>query len=56
MLKGWKTVLFNFGMLAVASPELLALIPPKYAVYASVIGNLILRAITTTPIGRAEPK
>jgi hypothetical protein len=49
-MKGWKTIAFNIGMLALASPEVLALIPPKAALYVSVFGNLILRAVTTTPM------
>ena len=55
-MKGFKTILFNIGVLALGSPELLALIPPKHAIYVSVFGNLILRAVTSTPIGRSEPK
>ena len=54
MLKGWKTVLFNLGMLTLGSPELIALLPPKAAIYITVGGNLLLRAITTTPIGRSQ--
>ena len=54
MLAGWKTVIFNFGMLALASPDLLSLFPPRAAIYVTVIGNLLLRAVTTTPIGRKE--
>ena len=54
MLKGWKTVLFNLCMLALGSPEVLSLIPPKVAIYVTVVGNLALRAITSTPIGRRE--
>ena len=54
MFKGWKTVVFNAAMLALASPDVLALIPAEVAVYVSVFGNIILRAITSTPIGRNE--
>ena len=56
MMKGFKTVLFNVGMLAIASPDLIALLPPKAAIYITVLGNLALRAVTTTPIGKGEPK
>ena len=53
-MKGWKTVLFNVGMMVVASPDILAMLPPRAAVYVGVIGNLVLRAVTTTPIGKGE--
>lgn len=53
-MKGWKTVAFNVAMLALASPDVLHLIPPHAAVYISVFGNIVLRAITTTPIGKPE--
>lgn len=53
-MKGWRTYAFNFAMLALASPEVLALIPPRWAIYISVVGNLILRSITNTPVGRSE--
>ena len=51
-MKGWRTVVFNVAVLALGSPDLLALIPQNIAVYVSVFGNLILRAITTTPLGK----
>lgn len=53
-MKGWKTIVFNLVTLALASPDVLALIPPEAALYVSVIGNLILRAVTTTPVGKKE--
>lgn len=53
-LKGWKTLGFNLIMLAIGSPELLALLPPEIAIYVGTIGNLLLRAISNTPIGRAK--
>lgn len=49
-MKGYRTILFNLGMLAVSSPDLLALIPPRAALYTAVIGNLVLRAATTGPV------
>ncbi len=55
-MKGWRTVLFNVAVTAAGSPELLALIPPKHAVWVGLFGNLFLRAITNSPIGRAESK
>jgi hypothetical protein len=54
-MKGYKTVLFNTAMLALASPDLLSLLPPRVAIYATVFGNIILRAMTSTPIGQGEP-
>jgi len=53
-MKGWKTIVFNLAMLAAATPDVLGLIPPHVALYVIPLGNLILRAITTTPIGRSE--
>lgn len=53
-MKGFRTILFNIAMLALASPDILALIPPRAAVYVAAIGNLVLRVVTTTPVGRKE--
>lgn len=53
-MKGWKTVAFNIVTLALVSPEVTALIPSKYGLYIFTIGNLILRAVTNTPIGRKK--
>jgi hypothetical protein len=53
-LKGFKTFFFNFVMLALASPDFLALIPPRLAIYITVVGNLCLRAITTTAPGKSS--
>ncbi len=54
-MKGWRTVLFNTAMLAIGSPDIIALLPPRAAIYLTIFGNLALRAVTTTPIGRSEP-
>jgi hypothetical protein len=51
-MQGFKTLLFNVAMLALASPDVLALVPPKAAIYVITIGNLVLRAITSTPVGK----
>lgn len=58
MFKGYKTVVFN--LLAAAVPlmeltELQAVIPSNYLpfyVLAVALGNLYLRAVTTTPVGK----
>lgn len=53
-MKGWRTVLFAIAITAAGSPELLALLPPKVALYVAAAGTIILRAVTNTPIGRSE--
>ena len=53
-LKGFKTILFNIGIVALGSPDVLALLPPKNALYVTVLGNLLLRAVTTSPVGKRE--
>lgn len=58
MLKGYKTIIFN--MLAAVVPlmeltELKAVIPDNYLpfyVLAIALGNLYLRSVTTTPVGK----
>ncbi len=58
MLKGYKTIIFN--MLAAVVPlmeltELKAVIPDNYLpfyVLAIAMGNLYLRSVTTTPVGK----
>ena len=58
MLKGYKTIIFN--LLAAVVPlmeltELKAVVPDDYLpIYLLVvaIGNVLLRSITTTPVGK----
>lgn len=50
-MKGWRTILFNVATLAASAGDLL---PVKYAFYVVTVGNLVLRAFTTTSIGRSE--
>ena len=58
MLKGYKTIIFN--MLAAVVPlmeltELKAVIPDNYLpfyVLAIAMGNLYLRSVTTTAVGK----
>ena len=61
MFKGWRTLAFN-GLLVLAAvaafldvnPMIEELLPAKYAWMPLAIGvvNVVLRAITTTPIGK----
>ena len=66
-LKGLRTLIFNFIaaiplafdvlMQILMSEEFKAVIPAEWLPYyglAILIANMILRAITTTPMGRAE--
>jgi|TARA_R110000782_G_scaffold3228_9_gene11964 hypothetical protein len=58
MFKGWKTVTFN--VLAAVVPlleltELKGLVPVEYLPYYALsvaLGNMYLRSITTTPMGK----
>ena len=58
MLKGYKTIIFN--VLAAAVPimeltELNEVIPDNYLpfyVLAIALGNMYLRSVTTTPVGK----
>ena len=50
-MKGWRTILFNVASVALMLTEVL---PPKWAPYVVVGGNIVLRLITTTPVGRKE--
>lgn len=50
-MKGWRTILFNVATAAVGFAEIL---PPKYALYTAIGGNVVLRFLTTTPVGRKE--
>lgn len=55
MFKGWKTIIFNVAIGLIATPNSpVNMLPPKYAIPTLFIGNLVLRSITTTPIGRSE--
>ena len=54
-MTGWRTIAFNVVSLIVlllnnyvaAAPW----IPPAFAEYGLIIGNIVLRYLTTTPIG-----
>jgi len=50
-LKGWKTVLFNLASIAAGAGDVLS---PEVAFYVVTVGNLILRVMTTSPVGRGE--
>lgn len=58
ILKGWRTIAFNVlsgAVLLLAMPEFIAVLPPEWVPWAAlgnVLGNVALRYITTTPIGR----
>lgn len=52
-MKGWRTILFNVAMVVVAIAETL---PPKTALYVTVVGNAVLRVITNTPVGSNKPR
>ena len=67
-LKGYRTVLFNViaALPALAEivtqvavdPTVHAIIPPQYLPHylaAVTIGNIVLRAVTNTPLGKAKP-
>lgn len=58
-MKGWRTVLFNVASLAAmaGSTEFVGAFPPAWLPYIAVgagIGNLLLRFLTTTPIGEKQ--
>lgn len=60
-MKGWRTVMFNIlGMATLAATsEYAAVIPPKAQPYVALgitVGNIVLRTVTTTPIGQSTPK
>lgn len=50
-MKGWRTIVFNLATFAVSVAEVL---PPKTAMYVLFGGNLVLRFLTTTPVGNKE--
>lgn len=51
-MKGWRTIIFNVAMIAAHMAEVL---PPRPALWVTVIGDIILRIFTNTPVGRSEP-
>lgn len=56
-MKGWRTVLFNvLGITSLVATQYGELLPPKVMPYIGLglgVGNLVLRTITTTPIGKS---
>lgn len=60
LLKGWRTIVFNIlsgALLIMSLPEFVAVLPPEWASWialANVVGNMALRGMTTTPIGRSR--
>lgn len=58
-MKGFRTVLFNIVSIAAlaSSTEAVGLIPPEaqpWIAMTGALGNLVLRSITTTPIGQKQ--
>lgn len=58
-MKGFRTVLFNIVSIAalVSSTEMVGLIPPQAQPWIALtggVGNIVLRSMTTTPIGQKE--
>ena len=59
-MKGWRTILFNvLGMVTVVATSDYAQVIPQSAMpwigLGIGVGNLVLRSVTTTPIGQKEP-
>lgn len=58
MFKGWRTIIFNALNSAVpilSIPEFAGVIPVEWLPYHAlfvVLGNMYLRKITTTPMGK----
>ena len=58
-LKGWKTVIFNAVTIFVAGAQMVdpTLFGPQGLLIVTLInsaGNMILRALTTTPVGKSS--
>ena len=66
-MKGYRTILINFSLATLALAAEVASwlttfdwgawLPPQYAVWAIVtinVANIVLRFVTTTPVGRAQ--
>lgn len=59
-MKGWRTIAFNVVSAILPIMELTELrdvIPEQWVLYyvlAVAVGNIYLRTVTTTPIGRPE--
>lgn len=70
-MKGWRTIIFNAVIAALAAldmlapvllnlmgmPEVQAIVPAAWRpwwVLVLALGNLWLRRVTTTPVGRSE--
>lgn len=57
-LKGWRTIAFNAlnALVAIAAmPEVANVLPPSvlpYVMLFAALGNMWLRKVTTTPLGK----
>lgn len=57
-MKGWKTITFNVvtGLMALSSQFADAsIVSPEVLLYINIIGNFVLRFLTTTPVGKSIP-
>lgn len=58
LLQGWRTIIFNLittALAIAAMPEVLNVLPANvlpWVLLANALGNMYLRSITTTPIGK----
>ena len=56
--KGWRTVAINLltiGGALLAGPEMAQHVPPHLVIVGVGAINIVLRWLTTTPVGEAEP-
>lgn len=63
MFKGWKTILFNGGLVVIlpllqylAGVNWVEEVGPTYALVIVAVINVILRVVTDTPVFRKTPR
>lgn len=62
MLKGYRTLLVNALLMIIPlleMTELHAVLPPDYlpwVLFAAAVGNIVLRLLTDTPVGRRDAR
>jgi len=58
-MKGWRTIAINVLSLAgllFASDPIYQFISPEHAAEVLAVANVLLRCISTTPVGSAAPR
>ena len=57
-MKGWKTIIFNVlsgATVLLGGEQVVSVLGPQWTAFIIAAVNIVLRYLTTTPVGSSEP-